>query len=62
MANTLTVGWLQAPVAFSASMLVMLLCVGVMYVVRAWRGGARAAAARNSLVILAVVCALYAAA
>lgn len=60
MANTLTVGWLAAPVAFSASMLVMLLCVGAMYAVRACRGGAGAAAARNSLLILSVVCALYA--
>ncbi len=59
MANTISNQWEEMATTFNVSMLVMLLCVGAMYLIQVWLKEQDPAAARNSLQILTVDCILY---
>lgn len=62
MANTISADWQRMSTAFSVAMLVMLGCVATLYAIQTRQAPARAGAAKNSLIILAVVLAIYASA
>ncbi len=62
MTNTISAEWDKMSLAFNLAMLVMLLCVAVMYFIQTRVKKRDAAAAYNSLTILAVDCGLYLAA
>ena len=62
MANTISPYWDTMSSTFNLAMLVMLLCVGAMYFIQIQRHEQDTGAAKNSLLILTVVCLLYLAA
>ncbi len=59
MANTISSEWSEMSLTFNLAMLVMLLCVGGMYLIQTILKQQDTGAAKNSLVILSVDCALY---
>lgn len=61
-ANTISPHWDEMSLAFNLAMLVMLLCVAALYLIQLCIKVRDTAAARNSLIILSVVCLLYLAA
>ena len=58
-ANTISPQWDEMSLAFNISMLVMLVCVAAQYLIQVRLKAKDTAAAKNSLTILSVVCALY---
>lgn len=62
MANNISPYWDTMSSTFNLAMLVMLLCVGAMYFIQIQRHEQDTGAAKNSLLILTVVCLLYLAA
>lgn len=59
MANTISTEWNEMSLTFNLAMLVMLLCVAAMYFIQTRLKEQDTGAAKNSLIILAVDCALY---
>lgn len=62
VSNTISPGWSTMQLPFNIGMLVMLLCVATLYLVQVVRAREDAGAARNSLLIISVVCLIYVAA
>lgn len=59
MANTISTDWSEMAATFNASMLIMLLCVLVMYIIQSVIKKQDTGAATNSIQILTVDCTLY---
>ncbi len=59
MANTINTDWNEMSLIFNLSMLIMLLCVAVMYLIQVKCKEQDTGAAKNMLVILPVDCLLY---
>ena len=62
MANTISPDWAEMSLTFNLAMLVMLLCVLAMYAIQVYKKEQNPEAAKNSITILSVDCALYLAA
>ena len=62
MANTISESWDEMSLTFNLSMLIMLLCVALMYLIQVLLKEQDEGAAKNSLQILSVNCSLYLAA
>lgn len=59
MANTISAEWNEMTLTFNLAMLIMLLCVAAMYFIQTVLKQQDTGAAKNSLIILSVDCALY---
>lgn len=59
MTNTISPHWNDMSLTFNLAMLVMLLSVGAMYAIQVYQKKQDPGAAKNSLTILSVACALY---